>query len=455
MSRLTRTKASAGPSSAFSQLFIVTEEDPSTDEEKGDPYDVQDTQQDDYDLAPLSAGKEMAKAYAETEAVHTPMSVEEQSPPSPKVSYAPAPEKILFRRNLAAALEEAREKKRQAAQAAAETDLAFTDAEEMIQALEESPNWPGWDWEDWHINSTSDEKFDLHSRNVGLTYSQVGTWEAQDIIDELMERYEGDIEDLTVSVEKHKSGDYHFHAFLRWHKKKRIRSSTAFDVGPLHPNIKQVSDKAGMKRWQQYVTKEGRFLSTKKLDMSTSNNFRKRKEDHQAWIAAGCKDLTKQWAGGSISLFGLSYDLPSSAKRRSFWIYGASDVGKTTHLRATLSGVSVFLRRAAPYLYEGYDGQTIIVSDDQHTNSINNKDDFTKAEICHMLQGTWPGAATPVYGVTRYCSYFLQSGINIHYFVLANDAPSFSTEEWFNNRFYLINVISRDDDGVFSAVQMN
>lgn len=309
---------------------------------------------------------------------------------------------------------------------------------EMVAALEEHPDFHGWDYEDYIMPTSSDSKFDLHSRNVGLTYSQVGTWTAQDILEGLEEKFPGESEDITVATEEHKDGGVHFHVFIRWHKKKRIRSSSAFDVGPLHPNIKKVADKAGMKRWLQYVTKEGNFITNKKLDMSSSHNYIKRKMDHIQWKQDGERKArpTEEW--GSVLLFGQEFDI--SSKKRSIWICGASDAGKTTHVRQVTRNTTVFLRKEKPYFYEGYNGEKLIISDDQHTPDNKSNNNLTKAELCHMLNGTWNNQSTCVYGATRYCSYFLQNGVNIHYIVITNAAPEYLNEDWFKNRFHCIEI---------------
>jgi hypothetical protein len=351
------------------------------------------------------------------------------SPSSPKSSVS-----LLFGRNLGEHKRRQEEKWRKDKEASEDAKLSAWD-KLLLEHIEKDPDFHGWDYEDWELSKTGNDGFDLHSRNVGLTYSQVGGWEKEDIIAGLQEIFEGETEEILVAEEYHKDGQRHFHVLLRFHKKKRFRNSKAFDVGPLHPNIKNLKDKKGVTRWTQYVTKEGGFLTTRQMDMSTPANYIKRKADFQMWKADAAKKATRPEKWESLSLFGHTFKL--SEKKRSLWIFGASDAGKTTTVKEGTKGITVFLRKGNQYMYEGYAGESIIISDDQHDKGHP----LSQAEICHMLGGTWNDQPTSVYGATRFYNYFLKNGVNIHYIVITNAAPDFIKESWFTNRFHILEVV--------------
>lgn len=297
-------------------------------------------------------------------------------------------------------------------------------------------------WEEFKEECVQNDHsgFDFHGRHFGLTYSQIPEdWAPQDFVDELYERFESDMECMTCAPEWHsETGGWHVHISGSFTKKKRLQNSACFDIYGLHPNIKFLKDKKGVKRWMQYVCKGGTFVTTSRLDMSSSHNYVKRKADHLTWKADAERGLTSCWQEDSLSLFGSYVSFIFANKRRSLWIYGASDVGKTTEVRRALSSYAYFLRRQPPYLYEGYSGENIIVSDDQDQDE---KTKLTKTEICHMLNGAWSNCPTHVYGASRYSATYLKPGVNIHYIVIANNVPLFAEEEWFKSRFRVVWVV--------------
>lgn len=280
--------------------------------------------------------------------------------------------------------------------------------------------------------------FEFHAKFAGLTYSQVPPeWRPRDVIEWLEERF--DCVGVTVGVEKHKDGGIHYHVLVEFTKKTHIRSSAAFDLFELHPNIKFLKDKKGVTRWRSYSLKFGIFETSQRLDMSTSHNYIKRKNDFETWIRDGSDALKDEWNEERCWIFGCLLSWPQkNMKRRHLWIYGAPDAGKTTEVRRALGDCRAFVRRNKPYFYEGYRGENLIIVDDQDEDNP-----LTKSELTWMTNGCWGSNPTPVYGATRYSCTFLKKDTTIHYIVVANSAPP--EEPWLRSRFNWMEIVDWND----------
>jgi len=69
----------------------------------------------------------------------------------------------------------------------------------------------------------------------------------------------GDVKYLRVGVEKHASGDPHWHAVVRFGKRVNV-SAKAFDYRGKHPNVKSVGKRvADWKQCIDYISKDGQW----------------------------------------------------------------------------------------------------------------------------------------------------------------------------------------------------
>lgn len=287
--------------------------------------------------------------------------------------------------------------------------------------------------------------FRFSGRHFGLTYSQVGDADVKRAFAQLQELDQ--VDEIVISREEHKDGGFHFHVYGSFNKKRNIKNPRYWDLTidgvVLHPNLKRLMGKAGVGLWKRYVCKGGAFLSSMSVDLSTHKNFEQRMKDYKAWKSYCANPLEKRFqdskeAKQGIRLFGQVHP-DITERKRNFWIWGPSEIGKTTHVVQALAEWSVFNRVNEKFPYEGYMGEEFILMDD--------KPEPKKEELIHMLNGAFPGRDTPVFGETRYQRFFLRSGSKIRYFILSNDPPSYSHHDWFASRFTVLNVSARFGDG--------
>lgn len=295
------------------------------------------------------------------------------------------------------------------------------------------------------VKQISDSKFRYTGKHFGLTYSQVGDITPQEVFDLLTALPE--VSEIILAREPHKDGGFHYHAYGSFNKKRNIKNPLFWDVTirgkTLHPNVKFLKNKAGVAEWKRYCCKGGAFLSTMSVDLSTHKNFEQRMKDFRAWKNYCAAPLAPLFTGSNeeqigLKLFGAIYpDL--TERRRSFWIWGPSEIGKTTHIKQALSKWPIFYRVNVKFPYEGYNGEEFILVDD--------KPEVPKDELIHMLNGAVSANETPVYGETRYQRFFLRSNVRVRYFILSNEPPTYGHEAWFSSRFTVLNVISRIGEG--------
>lgn len=70
---------------------------------------------------------------------------------------------------------------------------------------------------------------------------------------------------------------------------------------------------------------------------------------------------------------------------------------------------------------------------------------MTKAELTLMTNGCYGSNRTHVFGATRYSPTFLSQDVNIHYIVIANNAPS--NDDWLMSRFKVLEIVKWSGDG--------
>lgn len=288
-------------------------------------------------------------------------------------------------------------------------------------------------------------RFTFSGKNFGLTYSQVAEADIKEVFTMLTKLDQ--VEEIILAKEQHKDGGTHFHCFGSFNKKRKIKNQRFWDITltsgqVLHPNVKKLKGKAGVGHWKRYCCKEGAFLSTMSVDLSTHKNFEQRMKDFAAWKTYCATPLESIYNNSPESKKGLHLfgaDWPQdNERRRNLWIWGKSNIGKTTQVRLALEKWSVFNRVNDKFPYEGYNGEEFVLVDD--------KPELKKEELIHMLNGALPGRETPVFGETRYRRYLLDIKKPVRFIIISNDPPSYEHQDWFKTRFRTIEVTDRHDD---------
>lgn len=101
--------------------------------------------------------------------------------------------------------------------------------------------------------------FRFEAKTAFVTWSQVNkTWD--DFLPHFIERLSGlpKTSQYVISQEKHADGGIHYHAYIIWDEKLRIRGCDFLDVAGNHPNIRTIGKtKQDRLRVYQYVIKHG------------------------------------------------------------------------------------------------------------------------------------------------------------------------------------------------------
>jgi len=195
------------------------------------------------------------------------------------------------------------------------------------------------------ISSTAPKKFNFQGSCVFLTYPKTDL-DPQEALAQLQARIK--IQTYTISQELHQDGSRHLHALLGFVSKVHTSNQLYFDLevrggGKRHPNIQKASSAGDRKRIDQYVKKDGHYIS----------NFVPPKTQRQAMFAdLLVHGLTPDFVHKNPEIMALNLNnlrawtafvappplrfiqLP---KRRHIWLCGGANTGKSTWLRAYLS----------------------------------------------------------------------------------------------------------------------
>jgi len=282
-----------------------------------------------------------------------------------------------------------------------------------------------------------DGSFRMTAKKWLLTYSQADGLTKQAVAMKVSEK--GPTKEWMVSEEWHEDGGTHFHCYVHYKNKLNIKSSTSFDITVAdvvyHPNIQVVrNDKAT----KQYVCKYGNLISSIEdtFDWSTYHNFSKRRADQQAYKAALVFNRLDAIKWPIRLPDGTNQHKPSADERkRHFWIYGPADIGKTRWATFTFRNQKVFYpRKANKYPLEGYKDQEVLVFDDWDERSLV-KDLLVDIANVYTSDGT-----NHVYGDTRFFGVFWAAHHVRTIIVLSNSTPTYSDEDWFKSRFYVMEI---------------
>lgn len=282
------------------------------------------------------------------------------------------------------------------------------------------------------------KKFDAHRTSHFLTYPQTDGILTKEILCSVLKaRYHGSFEYVIIGQENHKPtatdpvGGLHLHAYLKFNKKERIRSWTAFDVvvngRTFHPNIKAV--RKGQKNEDGvicYVTKCRNVLSTYEVG-GYPRDYCKRKADCLEFT----RDYTRPQPMTWPVLFGavvdpsqpgvpMAYEWSPSQKQRILWVWGPAGWGKTplwNWLFRNHAG-AIFLRPSSGnphHFYENWNHQEVVIMDDPDPQTL------VQEEFIQMTTSTI--VARPVYGSPRYRQVMMRPREQVVFLVFANAPP--------------------------------
>lgn len=117
--------------------------------------------------------------------------------------------------------------------------------------------------------------------------------------------------------------------------------------------------------------------------------------------------------------FELTIPAPDPAnKRRHIWIVAAPDWGKTRWIQNTFAGLSVFVRIDAPYPYEDYDGEPIVIFDDL----------LPKFEEIVFLSNTYK-TSVRIPGGSRFITRYWPMNHTVTIIVLSNLMPAYGNHD--------------------------
>lgn len=240
---------------------------------------------------------------------------------------------------------------------------------------------------------------------------------------------------LVVGRERHEgNGEIHFHCYLYYPNKIRVRKPTGWDfalAGPdlfhnynletgehggikrklryAHPNIKRLPKKRDIREWIEYCKKGGEFISIGMPAVPiNSDNYIKKRADQQAWEqdakAATLKDPFpfRLPNGEWVQKPKLDENGYPAVKKRHYCFLAPASSGKTSYFEREFKGKSVYLRPAGnKYLFEkgSYQQQQIIIYDDVWPKW----EELTS--VCNVYYGQ-----AQVYGDSRYTPNYWKPG---------------------------------------------
>lgn len=277
------------------------------------------------------------------------------------------------------------------------------------------------------------KKFRFCASTAFLTYPQSGDVTKEDLLEFLKSK--GAVQWI-IAREKHLTGEYHLHAFVKFNKEIDTRNVRYFDCMDLHPNIKNGEIK---KKWQkavEYCMKAGDYITEGIELFDSSENFCRRKNDFDAWkryVTA----KTDQPLAFPINLPDGKSQITRpvhSNRKRHWWITAPPNWGKTYWANFTFAGVQLFCPISnSDTPFDHYNNQQLILFDDF----------LWKQEHKSMIQdvsNVW-NISRHVWGRTRFYPKEWERGQIRIIVVLANDIPfGWDQEGWFTTRFNVLDV---------------
>jgi len=298
------------------------------------------------------------------------------------------------------------------------------------------------------------ESFNLNSRSVFLTYPHCDDMRPEDFLDCFKEKMGEELLEWHICLEKHKTGDNHAHALLKFKKKMRVRRADFFDAYWYHPHIEST------KSWNKvlgYIYKgdddggKPVVLNNVKFDWTKHNGFERRRKDYMQWK----RELLQARRAETIDFLDVYehlYEMDMKQKKRHIWIHGPANCGKTTQVMKNFRDKVQHFKAGTPApgntglygTFDRYAGERYLVWDD-------NENGLNKANICVLSNvGDDDIGESPVRGRNQDPVFYR----TIVMIVMSNHHPGFHHTEdwrdadWFKARFCCLEVDKVDGEGV-------
>lgn len=206
-----------------------------------------------------------------------------------------------------------------------------------------------------------------------LTYPKCDLTKEQ-LLEELQKT--GKVSEWVVAQEKHKDGEPHLHAFIKYEKKVYF-GATKWDVLGFHGNYQVAKS---WKAVRAYCEKESDYISNMALESAKQKHSKGIMKEH---LLMDPLDLIEQGILKPMSLANFvknqqmfellkkkrerpDLSLIPTDKKRHVWIYGGSNTGKTTKLKAMIEGIGSDNCFQMPYNndWNGYQGERVLYCDE-------------------------------------------------------------------------------------------
>lgn len=179
--------------------------------------------------------------------------------------------------------------------------------------------------------------FNFNAKQLFLTYPQCSL--SKESVLEALNQVAA-VQDFTISEEVHKDGSPHVHAVVKFATRYHTKNSRAFDISNHHPNLKTLKTSADFKRSTAYCKKDGNYITNVVEKLSPNQQLaedllkfgltREVVRSHPQILFKNFNSI-RSWI--NFMQPKQSFSL-SKRKQRHIWLYGPSNTGKTTWLRA-------------------------------------------------------------------------------------------------------------------------
>lgn len=185
------------------------------------------------------------------------------------------------------------------------------------------------------------------------------------------------ISKYTISQEKHNDGTPHVHALLVLSSRLHTTNARCFDLGTWHPNIKNLKTKKDVIQADNYVRKDGVFIT------NIQEVLGKRAALAKSIVEEG--RITKKFIIENPEVIFLNYSSinswlsyfkkpfqkePPSLKKRHYWVTGPSNSGKTYWLRTYLKFSTNFAQIPPNNDFQDVDEDTDVLYYDEYRGQL-------------------------------------------------------------------------------------
>lgn len=282
--------------------------------------------------------------------------------------------------------------------------------------------------------------FRFNAASLAITWADARAIPDSGVILAFMQAEYGPLDYYVIGEEKHKSGEPHYHAYFSFGRKLDLTDPRCFDINGKHPQIEKTpKGKASIMRWCEYCMKDMKFISSGDLmaDMlCTSNKFREKKNDHEAW---------REFRLSLIAECPFPFNLPDNTvvnapgkhdKKCNWWLHAPSNAGKSTWLYETFDNKNAYFvpkeLKGKPYWpWDGYNGQPLLIWDD-HIPTLG----------CITGLSNWIGNVSIEFpGGCRYRNKYLPRNTRLMLLICTYEAPDgWMNNPAFTNRFNVLDI---------------